>query len=119
MAKGIDNLIPMNKRTVEEQREIARRGGIASGEARREKATLKKALEQLLDEKCAEEDITYRNAATLGLIRGAIDGKAENYKVIAQVLGELDEPSNIDTPIVNINVVDNTELEKALYEDNN
>jgi hypothetical protein len=32
-----DNLIPLNERTKEEQREIARMGGIASGKARREK----------------------------------------------------------------------------------
>ena len=31
------NLIPQNKRTKEEQRKIARMGGIASGKARREK----------------------------------------------------------------------------------
>ena len=37
-----------DKRTAEEQREIARQGGIASGEARREKATMKKTLEMLL-----------------------------------------------------------------------
>lgn len=118
MTNGNGNLIPMNERTKEEQREIARQGGIASGEARKQKATLKKALDSLLDQKY-KGDKTYRDMATLGLIVGAIKGKAENYKVIAQVLGELDEPTNVETPVVNINVVDNTELEKALYEDNN
>jgi hypothetical protein len=38
--KGQDNLIPQNKRTKDEQREIARKGGIASGKARKEKALL-------------------------------------------------------------------------------
>lgn len=37
MADGHENLIPMNQRTLEEQREITRKGGIASGEARRKK----------------------------------------------------------------------------------
>lgn len=32
-----ENLIPFNERTEEEQRELARMGGIASGEARRRK----------------------------------------------------------------------------------
>ena len=37
MATGkVENLIPQNMRTKEEQREIARKGGKASGEARRE-----------------------------------------------------------------------------------
>ena len=35
------DLIPMNQRTLEEQKKIARLGGIASGEARRRKKTLK------------------------------------------------------------------------------
>ena len=34
---GIENLIPQSERTKEEQREIARLGGIASGKARKEK----------------------------------------------------------------------------------
>lgn len=91
------------------------KGGKKSGEVRKEKATLRKALEMLLDEK-NNKGRTYRDLTTLGLIKGAIDGKAENYKVIAQMLGELDPKETIETPVVNINVVDNTELEKALYE---
>ena len=35
-----DNLIPQNERTKKEQSEIARKGGIASGKARREKKLL-------------------------------------------------------------------------------
>ena len=54
-----ENLIPMNERTKKEQREIARQGGIASGEARREKATMKKTLEMLLNEH-NDKGITYR-----------------------------------------------------------
>ena len=38
MARGNpDNLIPQNKRTKKEQSEIAKKGGIASGKARRQK----------------------------------------------------------------------------------
>lgn len=114
--KGQENLIPFTERTKEEQREIARQGGIASGIVRKEKATMKKALELLLDEK-TKKGKTYRELATLGLIKGAIDGKAENYKVIVSLLGELEE--NNETPQVNINIIDNTDLEKILYEDNN
>lgn len=35
------NLIPLNERTEKERRELARKAGIASGEARRRKATLR------------------------------------------------------------------------------
>ena len=43
-----DNLIPQSARTKAERREIARKGGIASGEKRREKKAMKETLETLL-----------------------------------------------------------------------
>lgn len=45
---GTKNLTPMNKRSLEEQKELQRKGGKASGIARRKKADLKKAFETLL-----------------------------------------------------------------------
>lgn len=45
---GQENLIPFNERTEEEQREIARKGGIASGEARRRRREIKDSLDLLL-----------------------------------------------------------------------
>ena len=46
---GIENLIPQSERTKEEQREIARLGGIASGKARKEKRDRKQIASELLD----------------------------------------------------------------------
>lgn len=43
-----DNLIPNSERTPEELREMARKGGIASGEARRKKKTMREQAELLL-----------------------------------------------------------------------
>lgn len=111
MANKNDNLIPeAHKLTVEDQS----KGGIRSGEVRREKATFKKTLEMLLDEK-NNKGKTYRELSTLGLIKGAIDGKAENYKTMLALLGELEEQQS-ETPSVNINIVNNEELEKYMYE---
>lgn len=93
-----------DKRTPEEQREIARQGGIASGQARREKATMKATLEKLLDEK-NKKGMTYRDLATLGLLKGAINGNANNYRTILETLGELGqqiEESQINNNITNI-----------------
>lgn len=115
MAINQENLIPLNERTKEEQRQIATMGGIASGKARQEKATMKKTLETLLNEK-NNKGKTYRELTTLGLIKGAVDGKAENYKTIVQLLGELQE-SNNETPSVTVNIVDNSDLEKVMYEE--
>lgn len=83
-----ENLIPFTERTEKEQREIARQGGIASGEARREKATMKATLEMLLNE-TNKNGKTYRELATLGLLKGAINGNANNYRTILETLGEL------------------------------
>ena len=105
MATGQENLIPFNERTEEEQRKIARQGGIASGKARQEKATMKKTLEMLLNE-TNNKGKTYRELSTLGLIKGAIDGKAENYKIIIQLLGELQE-EQVMTPELKIEIVNN------------
>lgn len=113
--KGQENLIPMSERSKDEVRELGQKGGIASGEARREKATMKKTLEMLLNEK-NNKGKTYRELTTLGLIKGAVDGKAENYKTIVQLLGELQEQAN-ELPSLNINIVDNSNLEKVLYEE--
>ena len=42
-----ENLIPMNERTKSEQREIARMGGIRSGEVRRQNADMRKRLKEI------------------------------------------------------------------------
>lgn len=105
-----------DNRTAEEQQEIARKGGIKSGEVRKEKATMKKTLEMLLDEKSSKGK-TYRELATLGLLKGAVQGKAENYKTILTLLGEIANEDIKETPNVQINIVDNSNLEKTLYEE--
>jgi len=109
-----DNLRPGEyKFTLEEHK----KGGIASGKARREKKTMKQTLEMLLDEKSSKGK-TYRELATLGLLKGAVQGKADNYKTILTLLGEINNDEVAETPSVQINIVDNSNLEKTLYEDN-
>ena len=118
MANGQENLIPMSERSKEEVRELGKKGGIASGETRREKATMKKTLEMLL-ESTNDMGKTYRELSTLGLIKGAMEGKADNYKTMLALLGELQESTISETPNVQINIVDNSKLEKTLYESDN
>lgn len=115
MANKNDNLIPeAHKLTVEDQS----KGGIRSGEVRREKATFKKTLEMLLEEKNSKGK-SYRDMIVLGQIKSAIDGKAENFKLIMQVLGELQEQEEKETPSININIVDNSNLESVMYNEDN
>jgi hypothetical protein len=98
--------------------EEAKKGGINSGKARREKATMRKTLEMLLEEKNSKGK-TYKELATLGLLKGAINGNASNYRTILETLGELtSEGSGVATPTLKIEVSDNSNLEKVLYEEN-
>ena len=107
----------MSERTKEEVREIATKGGINSGKVRKEKATMRKTLEMLLEEKNSKGK-TYKELATLGLLKGAINGNASNYRTILETLGELIDGNDIITPTLKIEVSDNSNLEKVLYEEN-
>ena len=75
------DFIPLSK-------EEAKRGGIASGIARRRKATMLSTLEMLLDETNPKAGKTYRELATLGLIKGAVNGSSKNYEVISNLISE-------------------------------
>lgn len=44
-----ENLIPLNQRTKSEQREIARAGGVANGEARRRRKLLRESIMEAAD----------------------------------------------------------------------
>lgn len=103
--------------TSEEARENGRKGGIASGKARREKKTMRETLEMLLEME-TKSGRTNREEITIGLINGAKKGNATNYRTVLETLGELLPQENTTTPIVEINVVDNSNLEKIMYEEN-
>ena len=49
-----EDLIPLNKRTIEEQKKIASAGGKASGKARRNKALLKDCINILMEQKVVD-----------------------------------------------------------------
>ena len=61
------NLIPFNERTEDEQREIARQGGIASGKARREKQKTQQILADLVSIKNKDLVMFQKLATKLGL----------------------------------------------------
>lgn len=136
MGKREDNLRPGEyKLTLEEQK----KGGIASGKVRKEKATMRKSLEMLLNSNINIDKIDdntiidLRNKLKLlgadtskmkvedlvnaGLILGAVFGNANNYKTIIETKGELLEEQNT-TPTLKLEVVDNSNLSKVLYEEN-
>ena len=91
------NLIPQaHVLTVEEMS----RGGNNSVKARREKATMLSTLEKLLDEKNNASGKTYRELATLGLIKGAVNGSSKNYEIIQQLMERKEEKEQEQDVIV-------------------
>lgn len=102
----------------EEAKKNGQKGGVASGEARRRKADLRKTLETLLQGKNAEGK-TYEEQVALGLMLNAINskkgGNPKAYEVIAKMLGQYEnknEESNT-TPTLKIEIVDNEKLIKG------
>ena len=80
------NLVSLATRPERERKEIARKGQKASVEAKKQKATMLSTLEKLLDETNNKSGKTYRELATLGLIKGAVNGSANNYKIIQEAM---------------------------------
>ena len=76
------NLIPNSERTPSELREMARNGGLASGEARRKRKTLKEELLLMLSEGETQQSVT------LALIEKAMSGDTKAFEVIRDTIGE-------------------------------
>ena len=88
-----------NNRTPNERRELARRAGEASGEARRKKANFRKTLNLLLTAKIDNKewtpflesiglDSTLENAINAAVIKRALDGNVKAYEAVARVAGQ-------------------------------
>ena len=83
------NLKPQNLRTKSEQREIARKGGQASGKARREKKTAREYAIAVLEGYVKGKDITLKDAMMQKLIQRAISETDLNaIKYILELIGE-------------------------------
>ena len=96
------NLKKNSERTPSELREMTRKGGIKSGEARRNKKTMREALEMLMfdvevDEAAkdklrgagiSEENFNNQMLITLGLMKKAREGDVQAYNAICAMIGE-------------------------------
>ena len=106
------NLIPVSQRTPSELREQCRKGGIKSGEVRREKKLWKEEIMKRLGENDWNK-----------IIDNLIDRAKKNdksFEVLRDTMGQ--KPTDNITieetksPIFNIEVVDNSKLEKKFKE---
>ena len=98
-----ENLVPFNKRSVSEAREMGRKGGKASGEARRRKADFRKTLNLLLTAKIDSEEwtpvlealgleSTLESAVLMAQIKEALAGNTKAATFVAKYSGQSPEP---------------------------
>ena len=103
MSNGLENLIPLNRRTKEEQRKIQSQGGKASGESRRRKADFRKTLNMLLTAEIDHPDwtpfldsigvdSTLEAAVNAAMVKEALMGNVKAYEAIAKYSGQSDKP---------------------------
>lgn len=97
-----ENLKPVTQRTKEEARQISQKGGIASGEARRRKKTMREALEMLMykcelpeqtkqmlrAEGVSDDEMNHQMVITRSLIAKAESGDVQAYNAICAMIGE-------------------------------
>lgn len=87
-----ENLKPFHERSESERREIAARGGRASGAARRKKRDLKGVIKMLLDGEIQNkkgETATRREVVAISLIDSAMRGNIKAAKLVAELSGEM------------------------------
>lgn len=97
-----ENLINPKDRTSEELRAMTRKGGIASGEARRRKKSMREALEMLMykcelpeqtkqmlrAEGVSDDEMNHQMVITRSLIAKAESGDVQAYNAICAMIGE-------------------------------
>lgn len=120
------DLVPLNKRTKDEQKKITQKGGIASGKSRRRKKALRTALKEAMTmqlkelhpdmqtaimraAKLGDAELTVSDAVLGSIIRNACKGNSQMAKLLLDVLGE--------TPDVRLKERELKMKERALKED--
>ena len=118
---GTDNLIPFTQRTEDEQKEIARQGGIASGQARREQKTMREwaRIFGAVPVKIKAQDGSDVETTTLGNIvaaqmQKATRGDTKAAKFVADLLGETAGETGGLTLVVNASPDGKANIEKIL-----
>lgn len=99
---NIENLKSNTERTPKERKELARKAGLASGAARREKKTMKAMLDYLLEKEIVNkktgEKMSTKEAICTAIMSKALKGDVKAWSEIRDTIGE--KP---DAPIININ----------------
>ena len=99
------DLMPLNKRTKDEQKKITQKGGIESGKARRQKKALRLALKEAVAmrlkdlppdlqrgimkaAKLSDGELTVSDAILGSIVRAACGGDSRMMKLLLDTIGE-------------------------------
>jgi ribosomal protein L9 len=100
------NLIPTTELTETERRELARKGGIASGEARRRRKQLREDLLAMLDEEVEFKTkdgqsvkATVQAGVARKLIKQASEGNLKAIELMAKLTGEYEDKVKLDADV--------------------
>lgn len=95
-----ENLIPLNKRTKSEKREIAKKGGKRSGEVRREQKTYREMAKAMLSATITDENMLnelkaygltetdIKTYTLLGMIKASANGSHNAFDRLMELTGE-------------------------------
>lgn len=86
-----ENLIPNSQRSPSELREMTRKGGIASGKARRKKKEMREELIAILEEKITDskgKKVKIQRSILLAQVKEALKGKTKAAEFIRDTIGE-------------------------------
>lgn len=98
------NLISLSDRTIEERREIGRKGGIKSGEKRQERKTMRDTILEMLSETISDDMIeeyglekilkkpggkSYQDAIIGAALLGAMNGDCKALQILRDTMGEM------------------------------
>jgi hypothetical protein len=108
---GVENLKPLNTLTKDEQREITRKGGIASGKARRERKTFKEAIKLLLETEVKDANGEMKTIQDIGLDALAnklMEGDLNTFLAFRDTIGEkpVDKVEQETTNKIRIDITD-------------
>jgi len=130
-----ENLIPLTERTKSEHREIARRGGVKSGEARRQKKDIyqltnailnaqldgkkQAAVKQIAGESVVGEDLTVNALMVAGQVKAAMNGNVKAFQCLTEYAQKSEKQADSDNrwniPILDI-TTDFVEVYRAVHE---
>lgn len=106
------NLIPNSERTPKEREELARKAGIASGEARRRRKQLRDDLLVMLDEEVEFKDRDgnpmkkrLQESIARKVIKKANEGDLKAVELIAKLTGEFEQRVKLDADVRGVQVV--------------